>query len=140
MRRKHLTPAERAARLARVSATTDYSGMGNAPLIIEAVAESGVLKPGVENIVYVLVSTPDGRPAPSTPRTTPVALPPSDRLPVPRTHGATIPTDDDGDYVIHAVSEGTYRVIAGDELSQCGLRGLLVDGILHVEVEPALLG
>jgi len=36
------------------------------PLIVEAVAESGVLKPGVENIVYVLVSTPDGRPVPST--------------------------------------------------------------------------
>jgi len=35
------------------------------PLIIEAVAESGVLKPGVENIVYVLTSYPDGRPAPA---------------------------------------------------------------------------
>jgi hypothetical protein len=33
------------------------------PLIIEAVAESGVLKPGVENIVYILTSYPDGRPA-----------------------------------------------------------------------------
>jgi hypothetical protein len=33
------------------------------PLIIEAVPESGVLKPGVENIVYVLTSYPDGRPA-----------------------------------------------------------------------------
>ena len=33
------------------------------PLIIEAVAESGVLKPGVENVVYVLTSYPDGRPA-----------------------------------------------------------------------------
>jgi archaellum component FlaF (FlaF/FlaG flagellin family) len=36
------------------------------PLVIEAVAESGVLKPGVENIVYVLTSYPDGRPAPAT--------------------------------------------------------------------------
>ena len=36
------------------------------PLVIEAVAESGILKPGVENIVYVLTSYPDGRPAPST--------------------------------------------------------------------------
>ncbi|MCK4471778.1 MAG: hypothetical protein KAW49_08325, partial [Anaerolineae bacterium] len=35
------------------------------PLVIEAVAESGVLKPGVENIVYVLTSYPDGRPAPA---------------------------------------------------------------------------
>jgi 5-hydroxyisourate hydrolase-like protein (transthyretin family) len=35
------------------------------PLIIEAVAESGVLKPGVENVVYVLTSYPDGRPAPT---------------------------------------------------------------------------
>ncbi len=33
------------------------------PLIVEAVAESGVLKPGVENIVYILTSYPDGRPA-----------------------------------------------------------------------------
>jgi 5-hydroxyisourate hydrolase-like protein (transthyretin family) len=33
------------------------------PLIIEAVAESGMLKPGVENIVYILTSYPDGRPA-----------------------------------------------------------------------------
>jgi 5-hydroxyisourate hydrolase-like protein (transthyretin family)/archaellum component FlaF (FlaF/FlaG flagellin family) len=33
------------------------------PLVIEAVAESGMLKPGVENIVYVLTSYPDGRPA-----------------------------------------------------------------------------
>jgi hypothetical protein len=35
------------------------------PLVIEAVAESGVLKPGVENIVYILTSYPDGRPAPT---------------------------------------------------------------------------
>jgi 5-hydroxyisourate hydrolase-like protein (transthyretin family) len=33
------------------------------PLIVEAVAESGVLKPGVENVVYILTSYPDGRPA-----------------------------------------------------------------------------
>jgi 5-hydroxyisourate hydrolase-like protein (transthyretin family) len=35
------------------------------PLVIEAIAESGVLKPGVENIVYILTSYPDGRPAPT---------------------------------------------------------------------------
>jgi 5-hydroxyisourate hydrolase-like protein (transthyretin family) len=35
------------------------------PLVIEAVAESGSLKPGVENIVYVLTAYPDGRPAPA---------------------------------------------------------------------------
>lgn len=35
------------------------------PLIVEAVAESGVLKPGVENVVYLLTSYPDGRPAPA---------------------------------------------------------------------------
>lgn len=35
------------------------------PLLIEAVAESGALKPGVENIVYILTSYPDGRPAPA---------------------------------------------------------------------------
>jgi hypothetical protein len=33
------------------------------PLIVEAVAESGILKPGVENVVYILTSYPDGRPA-----------------------------------------------------------------------------
>jgi len=36
------------------------------PLVIEAVAESGVLKAGVENIVYILTSYPDGRPAPTS--------------------------------------------------------------------------
>jgi 5-hydroxyisourate hydrolase-like protein (transthyretin family) len=36
------------------------------PLLIEAVPEGGILKPGVENIVYVLTSYPDGRPAPAT--------------------------------------------------------------------------
>ena len=35
------------------------------PLVIEAVAESGVLRAGVENIVYILTSYPDGRPAPA---------------------------------------------------------------------------
>jgi 5-hydroxyisourate hydrolase-like protein (transthyretin family) len=35
------------------------------PLVIEAVAESGTLKPGMENIVYILTSYPDGRPAPT---------------------------------------------------------------------------
>ena len=33
------------------------------PLIIEAAAESGVLKPGIENILYLLTSYPDGQPA-----------------------------------------------------------------------------
>jgi hypothetical protein len=33
------------------------------PIIIEAVAESGALRPGVENIVYILTSYPDGAPA-----------------------------------------------------------------------------
>ena len=35
------------------------------PLVIEAVAESGILKPEVENIIYILTSYPDGRPAPT---------------------------------------------------------------------------
>ena len=35
------------------------------PLVIEAVAESGVLKPGVENMIYILTAYPDGRPAPT---------------------------------------------------------------------------
>jgi uncharacterized protein YfaS (alpha-2-macroglobulin family) len=33
------------------------------PFVIDAVAESGTLRPGVENIVYILVSYPDGKPA-----------------------------------------------------------------------------
>ncbi len=33
------------------------------PLLIEGIAESGMLKPGVENVVYLLTSYPDGRPA-----------------------------------------------------------------------------
>ncbi|MBW2459642.1 MAG: fatty acid oxidation complex subunit alpha FadJ, partial [Deltaproteobacteria bacterium] len=44
VRRRHLTKTERAARLSRVSTTTDYSGMGKAPLIIEAVFEDLALK------------------------------------------------------------------------------------------------
>lgn len=36
------------------------------PIIIEAVAESGVLRPGVENIVYILTAYPDGAPAATT--------------------------------------------------------------------------
>ena len=40
------------------------------PLLIEAVPESGVLKPGVRNIVYFLTSYPDGRPAPAALRIT----------------------------------------------------------------------
>jgi 5-hydroxyisourate hydrolase-like protein (transthyretin family) len=35
------------------------------PIVIEAVAESGQLKPEVENIVYILTSYPDGLPAPA---------------------------------------------------------------------------
>lgn len=33
------------------------------PIVIEAVPESGRLKPGVENIIYILTSYPDGLPA-----------------------------------------------------------------------------
>ncbi len=33
------------------------------PIIIEAVAESGTLRPGVENIIYILTAYPDGSPA-----------------------------------------------------------------------------
>jgi len=35
------------------------------PLVIEAVAESGMLKPEIENVVYILSSYPDGLPAPA---------------------------------------------------------------------------
>ncbi len=37
--------------------------VANSQLIIEAVPESGSFRPGVENILYVLTSFPDGRPA-----------------------------------------------------------------------------
>ena len=37
--------------------------VARAPLIITAVPESGDLKPNIENIVYLLVSSPDGNPA-----------------------------------------------------------------------------
>ncbi len=40
------------------------------PLIIRAVPESGRLKPGVENALYVLVAYPDGTPAPAMLRAT----------------------------------------------------------------------
>ena len=36
------------------------------PILIEAVAESGTLRPGVENIVYLLTAYPDGAPAERT--------------------------------------------------------------------------
>lgn len=36
------------------------------PLVIEAVPESGTLVPGVENIVYLMVATPDGLPVEAT--------------------------------------------------------------------------
>jgi len=35
------------------------------PIRIQAVPESGVLKPGVENIIYVMTTTPDGAPVPT---------------------------------------------------------------------------
>ena len=35
------------------------------PIVIEAVAESGSLRPGVENIIYILTAYPDGAPAPA---------------------------------------------------------------------------
>ena len=45
--------------------TSSVLPVASPPLVIEAVAESGTLKPGVENIVYILTSYPDGRPAPA---------------------------------------------------------------------------
>ncbi len=37
--------------------------IARSPIIVEAVPEAGVLKPGVENRLYILTSYPDGRPA-----------------------------------------------------------------------------
>jgi 5-hydroxyisourate hydrolase-like protein (transthyretin family) len=45
--------------------TSQTLPIADQPLVIDAVAESGGLKPGVENIVYILTSYPDGRPAPT---------------------------------------------------------------------------
>jgi len=36
------------------------------PILINAIPESGLLKPGIENVIYVLTSYPDGQPAETT--------------------------------------------------------------------------
>jgi hypothetical protein len=38
------------------------------PILINAIPESGILKPGIENVIYVLTSYPDGQPAETTVR------------------------------------------------------------------------
>jgi uncharacterized protein YfaS (alpha-2-macroglobulin family) len=48
-----------------VEQTSQVLPIAAQPLIIEAIPESGLLKPGVENRVYILTSYPDGRPAPT---------------------------------------------------------------------------
>lgn len=45
--------------------TSQVLAVAAQPLVIEAVAESGTLRPGVENVVYILTAYPDGRPAPT---------------------------------------------------------------------------
>jgi hypothetical protein len=45
--------------------TSQVLPIAQEPIIVEAVAEGGKLKPGVENIVYILTSYPDGQPAPT---------------------------------------------------------------------------
>lgn len=44
-------------------ATSRVLPVAEQPLAIEVIPESGVLKPGVENILFILTSYPDGRPA-----------------------------------------------------------------------------
>jgi len=44
-------------------------------ILVDAVPESGVIKPGVENIIYLLASYPDGRPAQATLHIEPEARP-----------------------------------------------------------------
>ncbi|MDW8069413.1 MAG: MG2 domain-containing protein [Anaerolineae bacterium] len=44
-------------------ATSRMLPVAEQPLQIEVIPESGVLKPGVENILFILTSYPDGRPA-----------------------------------------------------------------------------
>lgn len=58
---------------ARVTDQTNHSESGGrtfpvtaSSLIIEAIPEGGQLKPGIENILYVLTSYPDGNPAPTS--------------------------------------------------------------------------
>ena len=36
------------------------------PILVSAIPESGLLKPGVENVIFILTSYPDGRPAETT--------------------------------------------------------------------------
>jgi 5-hydroxyisourate hydrolase-like protein (transthyretin family) len=43
--------------------TSTFLPVAGQPIVIEAVAESGTLRPGVENIVYILTAYPDGTPA-----------------------------------------------------------------------------
>ena len=42
---------------------TSTAPVAKSPVIITAVPESGALKPGIENIIYILVSMADGKPA-----------------------------------------------------------------------------
>lgn len=78
------------------------------PLVIEAVAESGALKPGVENILYILTSYPDGRPAPT-----------SLRIQVDNGPVTELTTGEYGlaefTFTPHAGTEYTIRILARDE-------------------------
>jgi uncharacterized protein YfaS (alpha-2-macroglobulin family) len=52
--------------LAKHTETSSYSlPVSQSEIIIEAIPESGVIRPGVENIFYILTSYPDGAPAAS---------------------------------------------------------------------------
>jgi len=46
--------------------TTQNLPVAQEAILIDAVPESGQLRPGVENIVYIMTSYPDGTPAPAT--------------------------------------------------------------------------
>jgi hypothetical protein len=71
--------------------TSSVLPIAEQPLIIEAVAESGTLKPGVENVVYILTSYPDGRPAPAS-----LQIAANERAPAPSSPGEAEPAGQEG--------------------------------------------
>lgn len=83
------------------------------PLLIRAVPESGQLKPGVENALYVLTAYPDGTPAPATLR---AALPGAE---------VAVETDAYGLAVLHftpGTAAARIEIVAQDAAGNTGRR------------------
>jgi 5-hydroxyisourate hydrolase-like protein (transthyretin family) len=81
--------------------TSSVLPIAEQPLVIEAVAESGTLRPGVENVIYILTSYPDGRPAPARVQ---VAI--NQQAAVPSPTGQAVPAGSDGERA--SLSTGKY--------------------------------